>query len=916
MSVEIFDLGNVQIEANINGTGEIIILLAAGGQDASIFDNFTPLLNKVGYKTVAINRRGFAGSKGPLEDLTLHDLANDIAGVIKKLGGNPVHVLGWAFGNRVARCLAEDHPHLVKSVILLAAGGRVPPNPESSKYFAILGDSNSSRDDILEALSAALPNVTNLQKNIEKISGLIEVEKILLFIDDAHLAKDDVKELIENTNSLVLSSRERTGLAKKEIALIGIAKEDRIDLINLLKPESLIITPKFMEEINTIAEGHPIFTSLLVRNYQEIDIENLKKYKPKELERAEHKEVDEFLKRVVEEILSERKEALELLKELSIINNDLENNFHIDCIKISYNIPDVDKSFNTLLKCGLLKKKVGENKNYEFSFKHIQLALEIDTDRRSHEKAVQYYKTKKEKIGKSIDDSVEVLFHLFKSNPTEDIVSKYVKLAKRISPMKYSFKRLIDIGRQIKDSFQTEDVFREDHKATIIITLGNLYNKLERYQQAERLYEEALYYIKDIENLIVENINSLLSIDKTSFLDLFVEFIGNYMVYVSTRKVIEISPWKKLSNRLLKIIEDPVNDEISDTIRLIFSFFANMIGYKHKKLYFSEANELAQILVAEKPKVDDISNACALYDQLRWMASIIKEDDKELSLKTAELYEEYACVFDEAKKKKSIKEVKSMRPYDKILESAAWHYQLGEDYIKSAEKYVEVYGLEFDKLSLGMQKFMLWMAALNFSRGGEKVQSTKQYLKIAKLLEDTQQISELAVDLYEKALSQLNESSDMYSEIKERYQKAKAKFDTQKKLCEKTDVNALLVSNIYDRIAADVVASYLYLNNVNCYYDTNIRSKDKLLEYNDEYDYIILHGGSLAPDTGNLIIEIFGNEPGFAKLFQTTYSYKNVWTLNIKDTKTKWILLAGNGAETTLEAVDMFKKGSYLKEES
>jgi len=298
------------------------------------------------------------------------------------------------------------------------------------------------------------------------------------------------------------------------------------------------------------------------------------------------------------------------------------------------------------------------------------------------------------------------------------------------------------------------------------------------------------------------------------------------------------------------------------------------------------------------------------------MASNIKEDDKDLSLKTAELYEQYACVFDEAKKKKSIKEVKSMRPYDKILESVAWHYHLGEEYIRSAEKYVEIYRLEFDKLSLGMQKFMLWMAALNFSRGHEIVQSTEQYLKLAKLLEDTQQISELAVDLYEKALSQLNESSDMYSEIKERYQKAKANLDTQKKLCEETGVNALLVSNIYDKIAADVVASYLYLNNINCYYDTNIRSKDKLLEYNDEYDYIILHGGSLAPDTGDLIIEIFGNEPAFAKLFQTTYSYKNVWTLNIKNTKTKWILLAGNGAVTTLEAVDMFKKGSYLKEES
>jgi pimeloyl-ACP methyl ester carboxylesterase len=84
--------------------------------------------------------------------LTLHDLANDVAGVIKLLGVGPVHILGWAFGNRIARCVAEDHPHLVKSVILLAAGGRIPPSPESSKHYAILANPESSRNEILHAL--------------------------------------------------------------------------------------------------------------------------------------------------------------------------------------------------------------------------------------------------------------------------------------------------------------------------------------------------------------------------------------------------------------------------------------------------------------------------------------------------------------------------------------------------------------------------------------------------------------------------------------------------------------------------------------------------------------------------------------------------------------------------------------------
>ncbi|MHA2048832.1 MAG: alpha/beta fold hydrolase [Promethearchaeota archaeon] len=156
MSTEIFNLGNVQIEGIVNGTGDIIVLLAGLGGEASTYDEFTPFLNKAGYKTIAINLRGIAGSKGPLEDITLHDLANDVAGVIKSLSKNPVHVGGWAFGNRVARCLAEDHPQLVKTLTLLAAGGRATPDPEAMKNLGKLFNTNLPNKERMEAARLSL----------------------------------------------------------------------------------------------------------------------------------------------------------------------------------------------------------------------------------------------------------------------------------------------------------------------------------------------------------------------------------------------------------------------------------------------------------------------------------------------------------------------------------------------------------------------------------------------------------------------------------------------------------------------------------------------------------------------------------------------------------------------------------------
>lgn len=152
MSIEEFDLGEIQVEAIVNGKGEVIVLLPAGGQDGFSFNKLTPFLNKSGYKTIAINGCKIGENRSPITGSTLHDLAKQIADVIKIISETPIHVLGWAFGNRVARCLAEDHPNLVKSVILLAAGGRVPPPPETSSYFGVLRKENSSRDKRLEAL--------------------------------------------------------------------------------------------------------------------------------------------------------------------------------------------------------------------------------------------------------------------------------------------------------------------------------------------------------------------------------------------------------------------------------------------------------------------------------------------------------------------------------------------------------------------------------------------------------------------------------------------------------------------------------------------------------------------------------------------------------------------------------------------
>jgi pimeloyl-ACP methyl ester carboxylesterase len=127
------EVGEATLELAICGAGDTVVLLPAGNYSLTYLAAFAQRLAEAGFRAVAVNWRGIGASTGPLEGRTLHHLAADIAGVVETLAAAPAHVVGHAFGNRVARCLAADRPDLVRSVVLLAAGGLVAADPEAGR---------------------------------------------------------------------------------------------------------------------------------------------------------------------------------------------------------------------------------------------------------------------------------------------------------------------------------------------------------------------------------------------------------------------------------------------------------------------------------------------------------------------------------------------------------------------------------------------------------------------------------------------------------------------------------------------------------------------------------------------------------------------------------------------------------------
>jgi pimeloyl-ACP methyl ester carboxylesterase len=148
----IVKLADSNIEYFSRGQGETIVLLPGGTLTVGYLDGLAEALADAGYRVVGINFRGTGKSTGPSEGVTLQTNADDVVGVIRSLKLGPVHVAGNDFGNRVARMVAASHPELVRSVILLAAGGKIPPKPEAARALGIIFNPASSEADILAVM--------------------------------------------------------------------------------------------------------------------------------------------------------------------------------------------------------------------------------------------------------------------------------------------------------------------------------------------------------------------------------------------------------------------------------------------------------------------------------------------------------------------------------------------------------------------------------------------------------------------------------------------------------------------------------------------------------------------------------------------------------------------------------------------
>ena len=147
---------DVAIEVIAEGSGPPIVLLPSLGRDSEEFDPVAERIAAAGFRVLRPQPRGYGRSAGPMRNITLHDLARDVAAVIRQENAirhenAPAILAGHAYGHFVARMTAVDFPKLVRAVILIGAAQK-QPNPEVQKSVAIATDPSQPEAERLRNL--------------------------------------------------------------------------------------------------------------------------------------------------------------------------------------------------------------------------------------------------------------------------------------------------------------------------------------------------------------------------------------------------------------------------------------------------------------------------------------------------------------------------------------------------------------------------------------------------------------------------------------------------------------------------------------------------------------------------------------------------------------------------------------------
>ncbi|MFN8544876.1 MAG: alpha/beta fold hydrolase [Candidatus Binatia bacterium] len=151
-------VGDVDLYYEEHGSGDPLLLIMGFATDSTGWLLQTPDFARH-YRTIVFDNRGVGRSAKPPGPYTIHQMADDAAGLLSALGIERAHVLGISMGGMIAQELALRHPGRIRALVLACTYPEPDADVERTREFTLtqLGGSVSATGEAKIDLSALDP---------------------------------------------------------------------------------------------------------------------------------------------------------------------------------------------------------------------------------------------------------------------------------------------------------------------------------------------------------------------------------------------------------------------------------------------------------------------------------------------------------------------------------------------------------------------------------------------------------------------------------------------------------------------------------------------------------------------------------------------------------------------------------------
>ena len=129
-------IGAIDLFYEEHGAGDPLLLIMGFATDSTAWLFQVPEF-AAHYRTITFDNRGVGRSSKPAGPYTIHEMADDAAGLLDHLQIDRAHVLGLSMGGMIAQELVLRHPERVRKLVLAATYPEPDAATEQTRRFTL-----------------------------------------------------------------------------------------------------------------------------------------------------------------------------------------------------------------------------------------------------------------------------------------------------------------------------------------------------------------------------------------------------------------------------------------------------------------------------------------------------------------------------------------------------------------------------------------------------------------------------------------------------------------------------------------------------------------------------------------------------------------------------------------------------------